>query len=119
MNRFWINIGLGVAAVVLLIIVIPQLAGGEKTPIRTLPYYMPTQTTAMNADASGKHIIRNFSFTDQTGKTLTNADFKGRITLVNFLCHLRRCLPGNEPPDESCLRAIQKQQQCALSLAYS
>jgi protein SCO1/2 len=84
MNRFWINIGLGVAAVILLILVIPRLAGGEKTPIRALPYYMPTQSTAMNADASGKHIIRNFSFTDQTGKTVTNANFKGKITLVNF-----------------------------------
>ncbi|MCA6361396.1 MAG: SCO family protein [Bacteroidetes bacterium] len=84
MNKLWINIAIGAAALVLLILVIPQLASGEKKALRKLPYYRPVQTTAVNNDAEGRHTIRAFSFTDQTGKTVTNADFKGKITLVNF-----------------------------------
>ncbi|MCU0435062.1 MAG: SCO family protein [Bacteroidia bacterium] len=84
MSRLWINIGIGIAALALLIIVIPQLSSGEKKPLRELPYYRPVQQSAINNDAGGRHTIRAFSFTDQTGKTVTNADFKGKITLVNF-----------------------------------
>jgi protein SCO1 len=84
MNKTWLWIGVAVAAFFLLIIAIPKIASGEKKPLRELPYWKPVIGSSINPDKQGRHVIRAFSFTDQTGKTVTNDDFKGKITLVNF-----------------------------------
>jgi len=54
--------------------------------IRTLPYLGPLQQ-GLKEDTSANaapHKVLDFSLTDQAGKTVTRADFKNSITVVDF-----------------------------------
>lgn len=75
---------------VLLMFTASLLVGGyflfrKGDQVRTLPYFKPVESNANdNLDSLKRHIISDFSLTDQTGKTITRADFKNSVTVVDF-----------------------------------
>lgn len=83
MNKMLIN-GLLISVALVLVI------GGYYTfnhgaKVRTLPYFEPIETGAAGrTDSVGRHLVLDFSLTDQTGKTVTRADFANSITVVDF-----------------------------------
>lgn len=83
MNKMLINIVLGLAAVAAVIGGYLTFANGQQ--VRELPYFEPIEKgLKTNADSLGRHLVFDFSLTDQTGKTVTRADFKNSITVVDF-----------------------------------
>lgn len=79
----WINVLLAVFAVVLL--VVGYMASKNDNPVRELPYFKPVEKGAeVRKDSLGRHLVSDFSLTDQTGKTITRADFSNSITVVDF-----------------------------------
>ncbi|MBI3509528.1 MAG: SCO family protein [Bacteroidetes bacterium] len=53
--------------------------------VRTLNYFGPVETSLQNHnDSLGRHVVYDFSLTDQSGKIITRADFKNSICVVNF-----------------------------------
>lgn len=53
--------------------------------IRELPYFEPIETGLKNnVDSLNRHLVFNFSLTDQSGKTVTRKDFEKSITVVDF-----------------------------------
>jgi protein SCO1/2 len=55
----------------------------------TLPYFNTAEFTpewidAQNLSSTKMHVIDDFSFIDQSGHTITNEDFKGKIYIANF-----------------------------------
>lgn len=50
-----------------------------------LPYFEPLEKgLKTNKDSLGRHLVYDFSLTDQTGKTVTRKDFENSITVVDF-----------------------------------
>ena len=50
------------------------------------------------ATSAGRALVGGpFALTDQTGKRVTDKDFRGRYTLVSSGCHLRSCFLNREP----------------------
>lgn len=83
MKKMWINVLLAVFAVVLL--VVGYMASKNDNPVRELPYFKPVEKGAeVRKDSLGRHLVSDFSLTDQTGKTITRADFSNSITVVDF-----------------------------------
>lgn len=83
MNKTAINIILGLAAIGA--IVGGYLAFSDGQQVRELPYFEPIEKGLKNnTDSVGRHLVYDFSLTDQTGKTVTRADFKNSITVVDF-----------------------------------
>lgn len=83
MKKMWINVLLAVFAVVLL--VVGYMASKNDNPVRELPYFKPVEKGAeVRKDSLGRHLVSDFSLTDQTGKTVTRADFSNSITVVDF-----------------------------------
>jgi protein SCO1 len=53
--------------------------------IRELPYYQPIEKGSVDKkDAQGRHLVLDFSLTDQTGKKITRSDFEQHISVVDF-----------------------------------
>ncbi|MEO5643497.1 MAG: SCO family protein [Bacteroidia bacterium] len=83
MNKMLINIVLGIAAVGILIGGYVTFAGGKQ--VRELPYFEPIEKgLKTHADSLNRHLVFDFSLTDQTGKTVTRKDFENSITVVDF-----------------------------------
>lgn len=81
MNRNFSNILLIVTALIILVVGYFFFNG----KVRTLNYYGPVEKALQNhTDSLGRHVIFPFSLQDQTGKTITNADFINSIVVVNF-----------------------------------
>lgn len=83
MNKMLINILLGLAAIGVLIGGYIKFSGGQQ--VRELPYFEPIEKgLKTNADSMGRHLVFDFSLTDQTGKTVTRKDFENSVTVVDF-----------------------------------
>lgn len=54
--------------------------------VRELPYFEPIEAGSKNTsvDSLHRHVVFDFSLTDQTGKTVTRKDFSSSITVVDF-----------------------------------
>ncbi len=77
------NIALGIAAIGLL--VGGYVAFGDGQQVRELPYFEPIETGSKGkTDSLGRHLVSDFSLVDQTGKTVTRADFESSVTVVDF-----------------------------------
>jgi protein SCO1 len=58
---------------------------GKDQEVRKLNYFNPIEKgLAGQQDAQGRHVVSDFELIDQTGKTVTRADFKNSITVVDF-----------------------------------
>jgi protein SCO1/2 len=56
-----------------------------KNPVRELPYFNPLEKNVQQqTDSLQRHLVNDFSLTDQSGKTITRKDFKNSITAVDF-----------------------------------
>jgi protein SCO1 len=58
-------------------------------PSKKLPIYSPSDVNAELVDTSiqhiaNKHIIADFAFTNQNGKTITQKDYEGKIYVADF-----------------------------------
>jgi protein SCO1/2 len=86
MNRFWLTILLAITALGILITGLTLLNRNTSKALRTLPYYRPVeQGLTKPARTDGRsHCIRDFNFTDQTGKLVTRTDYKDAIVIVDF-----------------------------------
>jgi protein SCO1/2 len=83
MNKMILNIALGLVAIGVLIGGYFAFANGQQ--VRELPYFEPIEKgLKTNADSLGRHLVYDFSLTDQTGKTVTRKDFENSITVVDF-----------------------------------
>lgn len=83
MNKMSINIILAIAGIGLLIGGYFAFGNGQK--VRELPYFEPIEKgLKTNADSLNRHLVFDFSLTDQTGKTITRKDFEHSITVVDF-----------------------------------
>jgi protein SCO1/2 len=78
-----------VSIVFLFLVIGGYRAYTSKKPARVLPTYGQDERDSLAAD--GKkipvpvvHTIQDFSFTDQTGKTITPKDFAGKIYVTDF-----------------------------------
>ncbi len=61
------------------------LAFGDGQQVRELPYFEPIETGSKGkTDSLGRHLVSDFSLVDQTGKTVTRADFENSVTVVDF-----------------------------------
>jgi protein SCO1/2 len=84
MNKMIINIVLGLVAVGVLIGGYMTFANGQQ--VRELPYFEPIEKGLKNnnTDSLKRHLVYDFSLTDQTGKTVTRKDFEQSVTVVDF-----------------------------------
>lgn len=58
-------------------------------PTKTLPIFNPSDVNPELVDTTvqyvaNKHVIADFSFTNQNGKTITQKDYKGKIYVADF-----------------------------------
>ncbi|MCX6310490.1 MAG: SCO family protein [Bacteroidetes bacterium] len=83
MHKIYLNIILALAAVGILIGGYVAFNNGQQ--VRELPYFEPIeQGLKNNTDSLNRHLVFDFSLTDQTGKTVTRKDFENSITVVDF-----------------------------------
>ncbi|HEU4718992.1 MAG TPA: SCO family protein [Bacteroidia bacterium] len=83
MKSLWGNILLVAAAAGLITAGIIIFKKG--TNVRTLEYWDPVEEGLRHDQQAGQHHkVLDFSLTDQTGKTITRADFTKSITVVDF-----------------------------------
>ncbi|CAN5207396.1 hypothetical protein BH09BAC5_BH09BAC5_13620 [soil metagenome] len=83
MNKTIINIALAVIAVAALIGGYLTFSHGQQ--VRELPYFEPIESGLKNnVDSLKRHLVYDFSLTDQTGATVTRKDFSHSITVVDF-----------------------------------
>jgi len=60
----------------------------SKKPLRSLPFYGPSEVKGKSDTVF--HSIKDFSFTDQAGKTITQKDIEGKMCVVDYFfttCH--------------------------------
>lgn len=82
-QKIYFNIILGLVAIGILIGAYVFFKNGQQ--IRELPYYEPVESGLKNnTDSLHRHLVFDFSLTDQTGKTVTRKDFENSITVVDF-----------------------------------
>jgi protein SCO1/2 len=81
----------GLITITLLLGAAAAIIGGYMTfadgkQVRELPYYEPLEKGLKNenTDSLHRHLVYDFSLTDQTGKTVTRKDFQHSITVVDF-----------------------------------
>lgn len=86
MNRFWLTIILALIALTLLVTGVALMNRHSNKALRTLPYYFPVENGAKKSTGSGErsHIVKDFQFIDQDGRTVSRADFKNSIVVVDF-----------------------------------
>ena len=78
MHKIYLNIILALAAVGILIGGYVAFNNGQQ--VRELPYFEPIeQGLKNNTDSLNRHLVFDFSLTDQTGKTVTRKDFENSI----------------------------------------
>ena len=83
MNKIYLNIILGLVAIGILIGGYLTFQNGQQ--IRELPYFEPIEKGLKNnTDSLHRHLVFDFSLTDQTGKIVTRKDFENSITVVDF-----------------------------------
>lgn len=83
MNKKYVNILLAMGAFSILIAGFFVFRNGQQ--VRELPYFEPIETGLKNnVDSLNRHLVFDFSLSDQTGKTITRKDFEHSITVVDF-----------------------------------
>jgi protein SCO1/2 len=83
MKKTFINIFLAMAAVTMIALGYLQFSNGQQ--VRALPYFEPIATNSgQQTDSLHRHLVTDFSLTDQSGKTITRKDFENSITAVDF-----------------------------------
>ena len=56
----------------------------DELPYFISPDFTPHWQSGSNLDLKSSHQVAHFTFTNQYGKTITNADFKGKIYVSDF-----------------------------------
>jgi len=83
MNKNFVNALLVATEITILLLGYMRFSGGQQ--VRDLPYFEPIEKNIQQStDAQHRHIVTDFSLTDQTGKTITRKDFENSITAINF-----------------------------------
>ena len=83
MNKNFINVFLTLGAATILFLGYRQFSHGQQ--IRELPYFNPIEKNVeQKTDSFKRHLVNDFSLTDQSGKIITRKDFENSITAVNF-----------------------------------
>lgn len=79
----YLNIVLGIVAIAAIVGGYLTFANGQQ--VRELPYFEPIEKGLRNnADSLNRHLVYDFSLTDQSGKTVTRKTFEKSVTVVDF-----------------------------------
>jgi protein SCO1/2 len=84
MNRKWVFVAFAAIWIAGMIVVYPMLKKEQRLPVFQPSDVNPELVDVDMQRTAKAHRIADFELTDQTGKTVTNADFENRIYVADF-----------------------------------